>query len=116
LRSRFSPSSPTTHAAPGSTEALVRVNERENAVTFNTVTTSMTDVSLAEPCRRPARRGGSGIEALAASHPGTWVAAIACRPAEAGQCAPQPMHRRMRDPGQQKVNLLGGDQLSPCDQ
>ena len=82
-------------------------------MTINPVTTSMTDISLAEPCRRPARRGDSGIEALAASHPGTWVAAIACRPAEAGQCAPQPMHRRMREPGQQKVYLLGGDPAEP---
>jgi ParB/RepB/Spo0J family partition protein len=71
LRSRFSPSNPTAHAAPGSSEVLLRGNERERAMTTNTVTTTTTDISLAKliPCPANVRRTGasSGIDALAAS-------------------------------------------------
>ena len=54
-----------------SSEALLRRNERERAMTTNTVTTTTTDISLAKliPCPANVRRtgAGSGIDALAAS-------------------------------------------------
>ncbi len=67
----LSPSNPTARAAPRSSEALLRGNERERAMTTNTVTTTTTDINLAKliPCPANVRRtgAGAGIEALAAS-------------------------------------------------
>ncbi len=74
LRSLFSPSSPTARAAPGSSEALLRINEGESEVD-DTTTRQAETIERADIYQRITDRIAAAIEAGAGEwrmpwHPG----------------------------------------------